>query len=108
MGQSRLIAGLLGPLLMAMGSAMLINRDLFPTIIGQLAHNYGLVFLSGLLMFVAGVAIVRVHNVWVVGWPTIVTAFGWLAIVGGLVRMWFPERAVPIAETFAGASTAPL
>jgi len=44
---------------MAMGIAMLINRDLFPAMIGQLANNYGLVFLSGLLLLLAGVAIVE-------------------------------------------------
>ena len=36
----------------------------------------------------------------------IITVLGWLAIFGGLVRMWFPHKAAPIAETFAGNSTA--
>jgi uncharacterized membrane protein len=35
-----------------------------------------------------------------------VTVFGWLAIGGGLVRMWFPQRAVPIAEALGDASIA--
>jgi uncharacterized protein YjeT (DUF2065 family) len=103
MAQSKLIAGLIGPLLAAMGVAMLINRSLFPTMIGEIAHNYALIFLSGLLVLLAGVAIVRVHNVWT-GWPIIVTVLGWLAIVSGLVRMWFPQAAAPMAEAFAGST----
>ena len=61
---SKLIAGFIGPLLVAMGVAMLLNRDLFSTMIEQFAQNYGLIFLSGILSLLAGVAIVRVHNVW--------------------------------------------
>ena len=43
----------------------------------------------------------RVHNVWSGGWQVIVTVFGWLAILGGLARMWMPQMAAPIADSFA-------
>jgi hypothetical protein len=102
MAHSKLIAALMGPLLAAMGVAMLINRNLFPAMIGEVAHNYALIFLSGVLILLAGLAIVRVHNVWTGGWPVLVTVLGWLAIASGLVRMWFPQGAAPIAEAFAG------
>jgi len=101
MAHSKQIAGLIGPLLAAIGVAVLINRSLIPTMIGELAHNYGLVFLSGLLILLAGLAIVRVHNVWTGGWPILVTLIGWLAIVSGLVRIWLPQAAAPIAEALA-------
>lgn len=106
MAYSKLIAGLIGPLLAAMGVAMLINRNLFPIMIGELARNVGLIFLSGILMLLAGVAIVRVHNVWTGGWRILVTVIGWLAIVSGLVRMWFPQGAAPIAESIGGNAAA--
>ena len=64
---SKLIAGFMGPLLVAMGVAMLLNRDLFPAMIGQIAQSYALIFLSGILSLLAGIAIVRVHNVWTGG-----------------------------------------
>jgi hypothetical protein len=105
---SKQLAGFIGPLLAAMGVAMLLNRELLPAMIGQLSQNYGLVLLSGALLLLAGIAIVRVHNIWAGGWPVVVTVLGWLAIVGGLVRMWFPQQAVPIAETFGAAPTAML
>lgn len=107
MAHSRLIAGFIGPVLAAMGIAMLVNRELFPIIIDQISHDYGLIVVSGLLSLVAGIAIVRVHNVWSGGWRVIVTLFGWLAIVGGLARMWVPQMAGPIANSFT-ASPAPL
>jgi hypothetical protein len=35
---------------------------------------------------------VRVHNRWSDGWRILITVLGWLAIVGGLVRLLFPAR----------------
>ena len=83
-----------------MGIAMLLNRQMFPEMITQVAQNYAIIFLSGALSLLAGVAIVRVHNVWTGGWPVIITILGWLLIVGGLARMWFPHRASEIAASF--------
>jgi len=102
MAPTKLIAGLMGPLLLAIGIAILLNRGLFPAMAGQLAENYGLVFIAGMLALVAGVAVVRIHNVWSGGWPVIVTVLGWLSIVGGLARMWFPQMAAPIANSLGG------
>jgi uncharacterized membrane protein YhaH (DUF805 family) len=105
MTHSKQIAGLVGPMLAAIGIAMLINRSLIPAMIGEAAHNYALIFLSGLLTLLAGLAIVRAHNVWSGGWPVLVTMIGWLAVVSGLVRMWLPQGAAPIAEAFSGSVT---
>jgi hypothetical protein len=104
---SKLIAGFVGPLLIALGCAILVNREIFPVIVDQISHDYGLIVLSGILSLLAGIAIVRVHNVWTGGWPIIVTLFGWLAIAGGLARMWVPQFAAPIANSFT-AGPAPL
>ena len=106
MTYSKLIAGFMGPLLAAMGFAMLLNHARFPAMIGQLARDQGLIFLTGILSLLGGIAIVRVHNIWTGGWPVIITVLGWLAVLGGLVRMWFPHKAAPIAEAFAGNPTA--
>jgi hypothetical protein len=106
MAHSKLIAGLIGPVLAAMGIAMLINREMFPVIIDQISHDYGLILLSGILSLLAGIAIVRVHNEWSGDWRIIVTLFGWLAIVGGLARMWMPQMAGPIANSFTASPAA--
>ena len=106
MATSQLIAGFIGPLLIAIGSAVLLNLDHFPVMATQISNDQGLIFLSGILSLLGGVAIVRVHNIWSGDWRIVVTLLGWLAILGGLLRMWFPQRAAPIAEAFAGNATA--
>lgn len=98
-GTASQIAGLAGPAFAAIGVGALINQRAMADMATQLAGNTALVFIAGLLSLVAGVAIVRAHNVWSGGWPVVVTVVGWLAIVGGLVRMWFPDMAAPIAAS---------
>ena len=46
------------------------------------------VYLSGLLMFVAGLAVVRAHNHWVRNWTVLVTLIGWFFLFLGLIRMF--------------------
>ena len=93
---SKTIAGLMGPTLLAMGIAMLLNLGSFAVMVEQVSHDIALIFISGVLLLVAGLAIVRVHNIWS-GWPVVVTVLGWLAIIGGLARLFFPARLAAIA-----------
>jgi uncharacterized membrane protein HdeD (DUF308 family) len=46
------------------------------------------IYLSGVLMFVAGLAVVRVHNRWARNWTVLITLTGWLFLTLGLVRMF--------------------
>jgi predicted membrane channel-forming protein YqfA (hemolysin III family) len=45
------------------------------------------VYLSGIVMFVAGLAIVRAHNHWVPDWSVLVALSGWFFLLLGLFRM---------------------
>jgi hypothetical protein len=46
-----------------------------------------LVYLSGVLLLVASLAIIRAHNRWAHDWTVLVTLAGWFGIVPGLFRM---------------------
>jgi hypothetical protein len=63
----------------------------------QISGDPGLIFLSGILLFVAAIAMVRTHNIWVGGWPVVVTVLGWLAVLSGLLRMLFLIQLAAIA-----------
>ena len=85
MTNSKHIAGLIGPTIMALAMSEAINLHIW-------ANNVAPVtYLKGTLLFVAGLSIIRAHNRWTVGWPVMVTLVGWVAILGGLFRMFAPE-----------------
>lgn len=106
MNHSEFIAGLIGPALIAIAISILTNRAALEAMIGQIADNYAVVFMAGLLLLLAGLAIVRLHPVWGDGWPSLITAFGWLAIFGGLVRMIIPDQSAALARRFVDNPTA--
>ncbi len=89
MTDSRRIAGLLGPTMIAIAITEALNLRIMAS-----AHPpVGVVYMNGALLFVAGLAIVRDHNRWQGGWPVLVTIMGWFAILGGLIRMFLPAAA---------------
>ena len=107
MAHSRTIAGLIGPSLVALAAALLVNLGSMSALVEAVAHDPALVLVSGVISFVAGLAVVRVHNHWASDWTVLVTIFGWLLLIGGLVRMLFPIRLAAMAATF-GQSTWPV
>ena len=90
MATSRTIAGLVGPTLIALAVTLLINLNSISALVEPVSRDPALVIVSGVLSFVAGLAIVRAHNHWASDWTVLVTIFGWLLLIGGLIRMLFP------------------
>src|SRR5689334_14150363 len=84
MSNSKRIAGLVGPTIVA----MLVSE--FPLVQPHLydAQIPPVVYLSGTLMFIAGLAIVRSHNHWARNWTVLVTLSGWFFLLLGLFRMF--------------------
>jgi hypothetical protein len=84
MTNSKRIAGLVGPTIVA----MIISE--FPLVQPHLYDDQipPVVYLSGVLFFVAGLAIIRAHNRWVYSWTVLVTLSGWFFLLLGLFRMF--------------------
>ena len=84
MENSKRIGGILGPAIVA----MLVAE--FPLVQPHLydAQIPPVVYLSGVLMFVAGLAIVRAHNRWTADWTVLITLCGWFFLCLGLFRMF--------------------
>jgi hypothetical protein len=85
--KSKSIAKIVGPTLtvMVFSELRLWNPTLYDTQIVPL------IYLNGVLLFVAGLAIVNSHNVWIYGWQIVITLIGYMAIIVGLFRMLFPQ-----------------
>jgi hypothetical protein len=81
---SKSIAGLVGPTIVAVvvSEFPLVQPGLYD------AQIPPVVYLSGVLMFVGGLAIVRRHNHWARDWTVLVTFSGWFFLALGLFRMF--------------------
>jgi hypothetical protein len=91
MDTSLFLAKLIGPILLSVSAAVLINMDNMRQMAADFIEHRGLIFLTGVLTLLGGLAIVITHNDWVLGWPVIITIFGWLSVIGGIFRIVFPD-----------------
>ena len=101
MPTSILIARLIGPILVVVGLAGLINSKLLQDLGREALASRSLIFFAGILALLAGLAVVNTHNVWSSGWPVLITLFGWLAIAGGILRIGFPGLTKSLAQEVA-------
>ena len=91
MTSSHFIARLVGPVFVVSGAFMLLNGDAFRAMVEEFLHSPALIYFAGFLALLGGLAIVNVHHSWNWGWPLIITVLGWLAVIGGIVRMVAPQ-----------------
>lgn len=82
---SKNLAGMVGPVLLALSTSEAINMDIY------VDQSAPVVYLNGLLLFVAGLALVRAHNHWVRDWSILITIVAWTALAVGLYRLFIPS-----------------
>ena len=83
------IARLIGPAFVAVGLGVLANGPFYTALILEAVHSPTLIYFSGLMALVPGLAILNVHRSWS-GWPVIITIIGWLMVIGGVIRLVLP------------------
>ena len=92
MQTSIFLAKLIGPILVLAAAGLLLNRKIMDAVVHEVLGSAVLLSFLGLLDFVAGLAIVLTHNVWVADWRVIITILGWLLVIRGAVRVLIPDR----------------
>ncbi|MFA5337823.1 MAG: hypothetical protein WC330_05785, partial [Candidatus Omnitrophota bacterium] len=83
MHPSIFLAQLIGPFIVLISIGMLLNLKVYRQIIEDFLKSTALIYISGLITFVTGLAIVLFHNLWVADWRVIITVFGWLTLIKG-------------------------
>ena len=98
MDTSQLLAKYLGPVMLVAGLAFFINRQHLRAIFDDFLKSPALIFIAGFMALALGLTFVIFHNRWVADWPVIITIYGWLALVGGVMRIAFPQVAIKMGR----------
>ena len=98
MDTSIFLAGLLGPSMLVIGLGLMLNRATYRDMSLEFLDSPALIYIGGLIAFVAGLAIVLTQNVWVAGWPVVITIFGWVSLAAGIFRIVFPASVVQLGR----------
>jgi hypothetical protein len=92
------LAQLMGPVILAAAISLFINGEQQVAMAREFLESPSLIYISGLLVMTAGLAIVLYHNVWVFDWRLIITVLGWLAVIGGTMRIVFFRTVEKLGE----------
>ena len=84
------IAKLVGPLFVVLGIGCLVNQTVYADMIGQAVLVPVVIYLSGLMAFLAGVAMLNGYHAWTADWRMIITILGWLLVIAGIIRIVLP------------------
>jgi hypothetical protein len=102
MPTSVFLAKLIGPLALAIGVGLVVNAAVYKKLAEEFLSSHALIYLSGFISMAAGLAIVLTHNVWAFDWRLIITLLGWLAAIGGAVRIAMPQGTQKIGRAMLG------
>ncbi|MEM9591178.1 MAG: hypothetical protein AAF967_07545 [Pseudomonadota bacterium] len=98
MQSSIFLAQLMGPVILAAAISLFINGERQVAMAREFLESPSLIYLSGILLMTAGLAVVLAHNVWVLDWRLIITLLGWLAVIGGTLRITFFRTVEKLGE----------
>jgi drug/metabolite transporter (DMT)-like permease len=90
MPPATMIARLIGPVFAVIGAGMLVNSSFYLNVAAEAAQVPSLLYLYGVLLLTAGVAMLNFYREWTRDWRVIVTILGWLFMIGGVVRVLVP------------------
>ena len=87
---SVLVAKLYGAVMVALGLGLLFNLAYYKKTFSEMLKNKTYVFLGGIFALVVGLLLVLHHNIWEASWVVIITIFGWLGLVKGVLLLVVP------------------
>jgi len=85
------LARVMGIYLLVMSIAMFTRKQQFQEMIELFEKNPTCMTVAMIMTLILGIMIVVSHNVWVMGWPVVITILGWWMLIKGLLRLFFPK-----------------
>lgn len=87
MTPSIFIARILGPVLVIISLGLLLEGETFRAMAADFLRSPALIYFSGATTLAIGLAILNFHHLWTRDWRVLVTLFGWLFLIGGIIRL---------------------
>jgi hypothetical protein len=100
METSMLIAKILGPYCIIVAIGIMFNLKNYQKMMEDFLKNAALIYLGGIMALIFGIVIVLFHNVWVAGWPVIITILGWMGLIKGIWLIVFPNAVGKLTQAF--------
>ena len=90
---------LLSVVFVVVGLALLLRNGYYMNAYKAWIKHEGLMLFTAMVVLVAGVALVLVHNVWIAGWEVLITIVGWAMILKGVLLAFLPKEFGKLADS---------
>ncbi|MCB1113093.1 MAG: hypothetical protein KDK72_10625 [Chlamydiia bacterium] len=97
---SLFLAKVFGLYLVIVGFAYLSRGEALRQMVVEFYDSTALIFMGAAINLILGLLVVISHNVWVMGWPVIITILGYLMLLKGILNMFIPSWAAWKAQKF--------
>ncbi|MBA2648682.1 MAG: hypothetical protein H0U75_03605 [Legionella sp.] len=94
------LSTLLGWFIILFSLLMIFHQEHMNLVMLDVLKHPGLFFILALITTLLGLIMVLNHNIWVWGWPLVVTVFSWMVLIGGLIRLFFYDYASKLGSYF--------
>lgn len=88
---SVLIAKILSVVYLSFAWGLLFSKEYYKKELSKLVDNSAYLILGGFLAIVFGFLTLEFHDFWNGDWTVVITIFGWIALIKGIVLIAFPQ-----------------
>ncbi|HMK35597.1 MAG TPA: hypothetical protein VK463_11050 [Desulfomonilaceae bacterium] len=101
MESSRVLARIVGPLLVISAVGIFLNLEAAQRLIEEYSKSFALCYLGGFMALLLGLVILQFQKTWETRWPVVITILGWIAVVKGAVLIVFPRQVLHLWSPIA-------
>ena len=94
------LASVIGWYLVIFSLLLLFKHEYISSIASDIMARREVFFILAIITLILGLLLVMSHNIWVMGWPVIISLFGWLVLISGIIRLFLPEWAPRMSRPF--------
>ena len=91
MEPSIIIAKIIGIVYLSFGLGIIFSNRYYKKEIINLYDNASNILFIGILALVIGLLIISYNNIWEWNWRVLITIYGWLALIEGILVLIFPR-----------------
>jgi uncharacterized protein YjeT (DUF2065 family) len=85
-------AQVIGLWLLIAGLAMVLHQARFKKTLLESVSDASAMNWTAFWTLGIGLVLVISHNIWVPAWPVVVTIYGWILVIQGILRLFAPEH----------------
>ena len=105
MQTSIVLARIIGPFLVVASVSILLNAKACQRMYKEYVKSPGLTYLAGTYALLLGLLMIQFHNLWVAGWPIIITILAWMSVLKGVLILIFPNYIKRFTKLFTSNPT---